>query len=160
MKINTSTLYCIWIKKSFLFFFILITVVIIQIIPSSYEGSKWLTFSYSSSSLKHHKILCKIQKNYNTTGNLRKVFQRRHMEGKNILFRKLEYSKYQRDHFPWLKWISCHKPKHTDNSPSTCGSSIRSKLFLCKEGTMMRRDFWDYALKARHHYRSCVHGQR
>jgi len=46
------------------------------------------------------KPLCKIHRNYNTTGNLRKAFQRRHMERKDILFRKLEYSKYQRDHFP------------------------------------------------------------
>lgn len=54
MEINTSTLHCIWIKKSHLII-ILIIGVIIQVVPSSDEGSKRLTFSYSASSLKRHK---------------------------------------------------------------------------------------------------------
>lgn len=74
--------------------------IIIQVVPSFSKGSKRLTFSYSVSSLKHHKTTLQNPQGLQYHRKPQEGLPKETHERKDILFRKLEYSKYQRDLFP------------------------------------------------------------
>lgn len=76
------------------------TGIIIQVVPSSSEGNKRLTFSYSVSSLKGHKTTLQNPQELQYHRKPQEGLPKETHERKDILFRKLERSKYQRDHFP------------------------------------------------------------